>query len=78
MENMIIPKYILKECFSTLLMSMYDSFGNEMKPDGMNDNPFRYCGEGGRGSYVEMAENEIYEMFYMNFDGKHEKKIAEI
>ncbi len=23
----------------------YDSFGNEVKPDGKDDNPFRYCGE---------------------------------
>lgn len=24
----------------------YDSFGNEVKPDEKNDNPFRYCGGG--------------------------------
>ena len=23
----------------------YDSFGNEVKPDGKDENPFRYCGE---------------------------------
>ncbi len=33
----------------------YDSFGNEVKPDGKDDNPFRYCGE-----YYDKETGEIY------------------
>ena len=33
----------------------YDSFGNEVKPDGKDDNPFRYCGE-----YYDKEMEEIY------------------
>ncbi len=33
----------------------YDSFGNEVKPDGKDDNPFRYCGE-----YYDKETEEIY------------------
>ena len=33
----------------------YDSFGNEVKPDGKDDNPFRYCGE-----YYDKEIEEIY------------------
>ncbi len=33
----------------------YDSFGNEIKPDGKDDNPFRYCGE-----YYDKETEEIY------------------
>lgn len=33
----------------------YDSFGNEVKPDSKDDNPFRYCGE-----YYDKETEEIY------------------
>ncbi len=33
----------------------YDSFGNEVKPDNKDDNPFRYCGE-----YYDKETEEIY------------------
>ena len=33
----------------------YDSFGNEIKPDSKDDNPFRYCGE-----YYDKETEEIY------------------
>ena len=33
----------------------YDSFGNEVKPDSKDDNPFRYCGE-----YYDQETEEIY------------------
>ncbi len=33
----------------------YDSFGNEVKPDGKDDNPFRYCGE-----YYDKETEEVY------------------
>ncbi len=33
----------------------YDSFGNEVKPDSKDDNPFRYCGE-----YYDRETEEIY------------------
>lgn len=33
----------------------YDSFGNEVNPDGKDDNPFRYCGE-----YYDKETAEIY------------------
>ena len=33
----------------------YDSFGNEVKPDSKNENPFRYCGE-----YYDKETEEIY------------------
>lgn len=33
----------------------YDSFGNEVKPDSKDDNPFRYCGE-----YYDKETGEIY------------------
>ena len=33
----------------------YDSFGNEVNPDGKDDNPFRYCGE-----YYDKETEEIY------------------
>ena len=33
----------------------YDSFGNEVKPDGKDDNPFRYCGE-----YYDKEMGEVY------------------
>ncbi len=33
----------------------YDSFGNEVKPDRKDDNPFRYCGE-----YYDKETEEIY------------------
>ena len=33
----------------------YDSFGNEIKPDSKDDNPFRYCGE-----YYDKETKEIY------------------
>ena len=33
----------------------YDSFGNEVKSDGKDDNPFRYCGE-----YYDKETGEIY------------------
>ena len=33
----------------------YDSFGNEVKPDGKDENPFRYCGE-----YYDKETEEIY------------------
>ncbi len=33
----------------------YDSFGNEVKPDVKDDNPFRYCGE-----YYDKETEEIY------------------
>ena len=33
----------------------YDSFGNEVKPDSRDDNPFRYCGE-----YYDKETEEIY------------------
>ena len=33
----------------------YDSFGNEVDPDGKDDNPFRYCGE-----YYDKEIEEIY------------------
>ncbi len=33
----------------------YDSFGNEIKPDGKDDNPFRYCGE-----YFDKETGEVY------------------
>ncbi len=33
----------------------YDSFGNEVKPDGKDDNPFRYCGE-----YYDKETEGIY------------------
>ncbi len=31
----------------------YDSFGNEVKPEEKDDNPFRYCGEYYRGNVPE-------------------------
>ena len=33
----------------------YDSFGNEVKPDSKDDNPFRYCGE-----YYDKETEEVY------------------
>ncbi len=33
----------------------YDSFGNEVKPEGKDDNPFRYCGE-----YYDKETGEVY------------------
>ena len=33
----------------------YDSFGNEVKPDGKDSNPFRYCGE-----YYDKETEEVY------------------
>ncbi len=33
----------------------YDSFGNEVKPDEKDDNPFRYCGE-----YYDRETGEVY------------------
>ena len=33
----------------------YDSFGNEVKPDEKDDNPFRYCGE-----YYDKETGEVY------------------
>ena len=33
----------------------YDSFGNEVKPDSKDDNPFRYCGE-----YYDHETGEVY------------------
>lgn len=33
----------------------YDSFGNEVNPDGKDENPFRYCGE-----YYAKETEEIY------------------
>ena len=33
----------------------YDSFGNEVKPDSKDDNPFRYCGE-----YYDKETGEVY------------------
>ena len=33
----------------------YDSFGNEIKPDSKDDNPFRYCGE-----YYDKETEEVY------------------
>ena len=33
----------------------YASFGNEVKPDGKDDNPFRYCGE-----YYDQETGEVY------------------
>ena len=33
----------------------YDSFGNEVKPDSRDDNPFRYCGE-----YYDRETGEVY------------------
>ena len=33
----------------------YDSFGNEVNPDGKDDNPFRYCGE-----YYDKETEEVY------------------
>ena len=33
----------------------YDSFGNEVKPDSKDDNPFRYCGE-----YYDQETEELY------------------
>ena len=33
----------------------YDSFGNEVRPDGKDENPFRYCGE-----YYDKETEEIY------------------
>lgn len=33
----------------------YDSFGNEVKPDGKDENPFRYCGE-----YYDKETEEVY------------------
>ncbi len=33
----------------------YDSFGNEVKPDGKDENPFRYCGE-----YFDKETEELY------------------
>ena len=33
----------------------YDSFGNEVKPDSKDENPFRYCGE-----YYDKETEEIY------------------
>ena len=33
----------------------YDSFGNEVKPEEKDDNPFRYCGE-----YYDKETGEVY------------------
>ena len=33
----------------------YDSFGNEVKPDEKDDNPFRYCGE-----YYDKETGEVH------------------
>ena len=45
----------------------YDSFGNEIKPDSKDDNPFRYCGE-----YYDKEIEEVYlrERYYQPEQGR--------